>query len=245
MIIIFHHIVKTAGTSLRFILKQNYQLWETYGANRDSLDWYSAFYQTLPKQDVCIASHSAHFLIPILIEHQHPFQAFCLLRNPLQRVVSLYQFVLSIADIDSGRGGQTGRMIRELGWRLPDIYTQLGTGNPRQSELHELFKHFFNGQIYTLLAPHTDVEQLAFNATELSNSQQQILDNILMRYYTVGVQEHYEASIQLLAQKFNWHTLPIVTENASTAPPLILPIEIQKLILKHNQLDAALHQKYI
>lgn len=92
--LIFHHIAKTAGSSLLEILRRNYQpheLLELYGPNRDSVDWYQTFYNSLTstkKASIkCITAHTAHFIMPVLAKLEQPFRVFCLLRDPVDRAI--------------------------------------------------------------------------------------------------------------------------------------------------------------
>src|SRR5687767_8851292 len=104
-IVIFHHVPKTAGTSLRRVLEANYrrgELLTTYwgGAGRHELPpldaadyrrWYWALDSGQRERMRCVAAHNANCLIRVL---DRPFRAFSLLRNPIDRVISLYNFRL-------------------------------------------------------------------------------------------------------------------------------------------------------
>jgi len=145
-LLIFHHIQKTAGSSLANIIRENYAADEILGVfpNQFSVDWYRKFYDSLSSERKisvrCIAAHSAHFIIPTLIEKQHPFQAFSLLRDPVYRAMSLYHFCKKRAFVGQARGAQKGRKIYELNWKIEDIYLNLGGGSEKSSDLHETFK---------------------------------------------------------------------------------------------------------
>jgi hypothetical protein len=251
--LIFHHIGKTAGTSLRTILKQNYQpheFLELYGPNRGSIDWYRNFFQSLsPNQKSaiqCIAAHTAHFMIPVLEEEQQRFQAFCLLRDSVDRAISWYHFARSVANKDSGGSGQVGRLLKQLNWKLEDIYLNLGDGDESTSERHWLFRHFFNGQARTLLAPHVSTKNLSYTK-KIDHFHQQKLTTILQNYYVVGTTEHYQQSIEHFAHRFGWKHLICTTENVTPARPKVteLPDEVIALIRAYNSLDTELHQTFL
>jgi len=262
--LIFHHIGKTAGTSLRTLLKKNYQpheLVELYGPNRGSIDWYRDFFHSLSTHQKsaikCIAAHTAHFIIPVLEEEQRSFdrnagfensatirfQVFCLLRDPVDRMISWYHFAKSVADADPGGSGQVGRVLKQLNWKLEDIYLNLGGGDESTSERHWLFRHFFNGQARTLLAPHVSTRSLGY-VDGVERFYQQKLKNILQNYYVVGTTEHYQQSIEDFAHRFGWKHLDCVTENVTPVRPKVteLPEEVITLVRAYNGLDMELHQ---
>ncbi|OQY47853.1 MAG: hypothetical protein DRR08_26675 [Candidatus Parabeggiatoa sp. nov. 2] len=261
--LIFHHIGKTAGTSLRNLLKRNYQpheLLELYGPNRGSVDWYRNFYHSLSatqkSSTKCIAAHSAHFIIPVLQGFQNAtlenpanirFQAFCLLRDPVDRIISWYYFARTVANKDKGGSGQVGRILNQFNWKIEDIYLNLGSGDETTSEQHKLFRHFFNGQARTILAPHISTEGLKYIYEPISdNLYEDKLWAILQNYYTVGTQEHYQESVKYFAHQFGWKDLVYVKENMTPARPKLseLPDDVIALIRAYNDLDTKLHNIY-
>ncbi len=57
----------------------------------------------------CLSGHSVNFAIPVLSD---PFQVFTIVRDPVDRVVSLYHYLRG-RDGFGERGGLAGEMIRE------------------------------------------------------------------------------------------------------------------------------------
>ncbi len=248
--LIFHHIGKTGGTSLRNIVKRNYPpgaLQELYGPNRGSVDWYRHYYHALNAEQKssikCIAAHSAHFMIPVLEELAHPFQVFCLLRDPVDRVISWYHFALSVAETDNGGAGQVGRILKQRNWRIEDIYFNLGGGAENSSELHKCFKFFFNGQARTILAPHVATEGLTYTAT-FPHFYEDKLYAIIQQYYITGSQSRFKESVAYFAQRFGWQDISDVKENVTKTRAKLseLSKEITALIQKYNELDTKLHK---
>jgi len=253
--LIFHHIGKTGGTSLRNILKRNYQpheLLELYGPNRGSIEWYRNYYHALnhatQKSPIkCIAAHTAHFLIPVLEELAHPFQVFCLLRDPVDRAISWYHFALSMAETDQGSAGQVGRVLKQRNWSVEDIYLNLSGGNENSSEQHKLFRFFFNGQARVILAPHVSTTELKYVSTPFNDRFYEAkLWKIIQQYYTVGTQERFKESVDDFARQFGWRDLTYIKENVTQTRPKIseLSEEITTLIRSYNDLDVKLHNCY-
>jgi len=251
--LIFHHIGKNGGTSLRNILKKNYQaeeLIELYGPNRGSVEWYRNYYHALSATQKsairCIAAHSAHFIIPVLEELTQPFQVFCLLRDPVDRVISWYHFALSMAESGKGGAGQVGKILKQLNWKVEDIYLNLGEGTENSSELHQTFKYFFNGQARTILAPHVSTNELKYLSAP-SNDNEDKVQNIMQQYYIVGIQERFKESVEYFAHQFGWKNLSYVKTNVSQTRQKLseLPEELVTLIRTYNNIDVKLHNFYI
>jgi len=247
-LLIFHHIQKTAGSSLANIVRENYAKDEILGVfpNQFSVDWYRKFYDSLSAEQRtsvrCIAAHSAHFIIPTLIEKQHPFQVFCLFRDPVDRALSLYHFCKKRAFVGQGRGAQKGKKIYELNWKIEDIYLNLGGGSEKSSELHEIFKEFFNYQTRSVLAPYINTEVFEYIQDSQKIYEEQV-DAILQKYYTVGVQEKFSESVELFAQKFGWKNLPDRRDNIGQYSNE-LSKEVADLIRSYNALDSKIHRHY-
>lgn len=254
-VVIFHHIAKTAGTSMRRVVKANYkrgELLELYGPNRGSVDWYNDYYHSLSfrrKAAIkCIAAHSAHYLIPVI---DRPFRVFSLLRDPVDRVISLYYFtkVLAKQGKTEGIGARLGMEIERLGWDLEDIYLNVGGKDRESAEKRQLFAPFFNGQSRAILAPHRATVDLPFynETTETVTSFQSTLDELLERHYVVGVSERYEESITLFATTFGWQHVFIEHKNISKQRPRgkEIPEELAMLIRSFNQMDNSIHQRYL
>ncbi len=102
-LLVFAHIRKTAGTSLRRVIAGNYSharyrhLYVSVPKTDEHAplhDWYRELYhERLTQKErarlVCIASHSANYLLPAL---DRPFRVITMLRDPVDRVLSRYYF---------------------------------------------------------------------------------------------------------------------------------------------------------
>lgn len=250
-VVIYHHIAKTGGTSLRKVVQANYRgkaLLELYGPNRGSVAWYEQYYSSLsPKRKAsirCIAAHSAHYIIPII---DRPFRVFTLLRNPVDRVISLYYFTRILAKQGAGKGAEMGLMLDSLGWDLADIYINAGLKDKITPEQRPLLAPFFNGQSRAILGPHLDAMAMPFEQGEpaVMGVFQTRLNDVIDRHYELGVTELYEASVRYFARIFRWRRFFFQHKNQTKNRPLIedIPTEVREMILSFNQMDAALHQK--
>lgn len=263
-LLIYHHLPKSGGTSLLAVMRENYEpseVAELYGdvaelhsesaesgKLADEGGWYGAWYESLTVEERgrirCVASHTANQLMPAL---EQPFRAFCMLRDPVEHVWSLYHFLrrLGRQEGSRGRGAESGREFERRGWDLADLYRELGGGGPRSSALHDRFRGFFNGQARSILAPWRNPSKLEYWAgvpdrgAALRDRAHEILD----RHYVVGVKEQFDRSLKRFAVAFKWDRLSASHLNRSEPRGRPDP-ETRSLILAHNQIDAELHAHF-
>ena len=134
-----------------------------------------------------------------------------------------------------------------MNWTIEDIYTNLGNGNEKSSDLHQLFKNFFNGQTRMILDPHIPTHNFVYSSEDaLDIDYDNKLHNILDNYYTIGLQEYYNESVDMFSQVFGWRKLVYSKENITKFKPKVseLSDDTISLIRKYNQLDVKLHRKY-
>jgi hypothetical protein len=239
--LVFHHIPKTAGTSFLEVLRRNYpdqQLFEAYDDILDAPSWWRRWYDSLrgPAREriKCVASHSAHFLIRTLEEAGAPFQALTFLRDPVERCISLYHFVIELARGGAGQyGGEMGRILLDRNWSLEDIYRGGGAEFP-------LLAGFFNGQTRAILRPSGG--RLRYSPEPAQSHEEAQLTRALARY-DVGFTEDYNQTIDRWAERFSWryrsYDTKNVTQSRKQAPPPSR--ETLELIRSFNQVDGKFH----
>jgi len=180
-------------------------------------------------------------------------RAFCLLRDPVERVISRYHFMLG--QLNEAR--QTAayparrlitrfaRPIEEVEWALDDIYQHLGDGSEKASPLHHAFKGFFNGQARALLEPHYDTSKFAYSGDAGPDLGEwgELARHILERHYVAGVQERFAESVARFAQAFGWKHQPHPRERVNSLRPRADAVSkgTRELILAYNRVDAELH----
>ncbi|MEM9566797.1 MAG: sulfotransferase family 2 domain-containing protein [Cyanobacteria bacterium P01_E01_bin.34] len=244
--LLFHHIPKNAGTSFRDILTRNYSRTERlyfYG-NTDKIQ--SQFQSektsnTKARNIKCIATHKPKDWL----EHLAPnYQAISFVRHPLNRVISLYNYLLTIPEERSGEGGyRITAAIREQKLSLEDIYNKFSKRSPQEDPEINLFSGFFNGQYRHLLGCYHNVRQVPYSSqidlekTSLFYELKSILDN----HYYLGVVEEFKASVDKITEALNWkvNTYPHKLLGSRIDNTKLTPALRQKII-DYNQIDMLL-----
>jgi hypothetical protein len=227
-LIIFTHIPKTAGTSLRHILVQQYckdAVFMFYDdptvttKNADELlNEVRSYFQDLPEVNDqkfnglvklrAISGHKPfgiHNLLPVT-----NFHYITLLREPIERVISFYYHVFgrtehSIESLISCKqsiefDNLQVRMLSGVGWKVPYGYCSCNM-----------------------------LEQAKYN---------------LLHYYIFGLQSRFAESLEIFSKHLGWSQIQIVAENVGINKPEICNINQQTLhlIAEQNLLDIELYQ---
>ena len=256
-LLVYHHIQKTAGASLRIVVKDNYapeRILESYGAASDN-EWYRLWWESFTAQEAsaiqCVAGHSANHLLPAL---DRPFRVLSLLRDPVERVVSLYHYLLGRHEYMKARAPGGGRekrlgvgLLDEEAWTLDDIYRRLGDGDEGRSAPHDLLSTFFNGQMRTILRPHSHLATLAYAEGSWPEGQLHLQSALeyMTRHYVVGLQDDLAHSIDRFAQEFGWQSVftPHVNVTQREGRHEVSD-ETRTLIRRYNALDIELYEHF-
>jgi len=248
--IIFQHIPKTGGSSLKKIIESQYhplQIYRIYGVeNREvnkSSDWYKQhYYKINPVRRLflkCIMGHSAGGFIGADIRYH---KAFSLLRDPVDRVLSLYYYGLSLHEDTEYK---FARIIKDNDLSLDQIFqleqeqTSINRNDPF-SPFHE----FYNGQIRAILRPvrHT-LKWFDLTPGEKNNAyENEALEKALQlvhQHYVIGFQEKFQESINLFSSKFGWKRNIYVRENVTPDRKTVTELteKFKSIIETYNSLD--------
>lgn len=257
-----HHISKTAGTSLRRVTGANFRSGELRDIERfigvrrippdwnwdNALDMYRDAYESLaPDQRAhirCFVGHTAPFVLAVVDDR--PVRAFTMLRDPVERVLSLWRHAQWLVD----RGAETAwrplvDAMRERGYDLKRAYHELGDTPGAPGVVNGPFQALFNEQSRQILLGVLDPRQIPFasDAETLEPYRRRVLE-LLDRSYVVGAQERFSESVRLFADAFGWRRAFVPRLNARPgATPL--DEETKSLIRAYNRLDSELHAHYL
>jgi len=252
-VLLFHHIPKTAGTSLRNFIQANLagheHVWDVPRVSRDRaalLEWYRVALHGLSDDRrarlACVMSHSANFMLPAL---EGPVHAVTMLRDPVDRVGSQWAVRSDRARRKAERKrSEAARTLRE--GSLAELYERLGGGTPRDSELPPRFASFFNGQSRSLLRPHYDLDDLPYSAgppPDADRWRERLFEDVAPRY-EIGLREDFEAFVQRLAARYGWRVLlPRAKVNAHRGARPEPDAGTVTAIEAHNWLDLELYAR--
>lgn len=271
-LLIVHHIRKTAGTSLREVMKANYGqadrvLVPGVGYKKGvevsrarMLDSHARLWQGLSPDERaalrCVASHEANFLKPFV---DRPCLVATLVRQPVDRVLSRYYFA------NRPTSGQTTKKTR--GWRnrgvragvsrvlrqipLEQVYSAEGAGSAdipkNESALGWL--SLFNGQARSILEPFYDTSTL--RPTEGPSEDADIwrgrLKDVVAEHYMLGVSELFEGFVEVVSQRFGWTERFSPRAKVNTGRPTAdtLDEELLASIARYNWLDVEIYEQQV
>jgi Sulfotransferase family len=257
-LLVFHHIRKTAGTSVRFVLKS--KLWRTervmrwtpgdqgHPPSREVAEWYRDLYDELDAEArdrlCCVASHSANQLLPVL---DRPALAVSLVRDPVDRVLSRYYFSHRPKKPNPPKPNppkrEAARLVRSS--RLEEIYARAG-GSPRTSERHRLLAQFFNGQARSLLDPHCDTSELAFTEGPGPDADlwRERLHDVVGAYALIGLRERIDEFMAALGRELGWKARRLPRKKLNPDRPAAAELDgyVIETIRRCNWLDEELYQ---
>lgn len=220
--VIFLHIGKTAGTSLRQVLRRNYRASEIMlvhvrGPREKTLDEFAALPEEARESPRLLFGHTVfglHDYVP------RPCTYITIVRRPISLVLSQYRFVL-----------------RTIEHRHHELVT---------SQHMSIEEYIRSG-----ISMEMDNSQTRAVAGDLSTPYGGCTDemletakrNIEQDFAVVGLTERFDETLILLQKTFGWSKLHYVPANAAPhSPPAVLSDEARRLIAEHNRLDEELYR---
>jgi hypothetical protein len=240
-LVVVHHVQKTAGTSLRRVVRANLPpseaemrpyLHKEARTPSELLAWHERWYRSLDDDRrarlCCVMSHWAGYLLPTL---DRPGDALVLVREPVDRTLSYYWFK------QRRRGPE--RPFEPLD-RLYELRGNRSDGDPRPA----LWDQLCNWQSRALLSPFHDTTQLAHSPgpSEDADLWRGRLRDLVERVYLVGVQDRFAEYLELLAQRYGWEVFEPRNKVNPERPAEEISPSLRETILAHNWLDAELYE---
>lgn len=238
-LVIFSHIPKTAGTSIRHIIEKNYpseSFCYCYSDNpqkKSIKDIVTELSNTLESEDIeknlvktrVLVGHigfGLHDLLP-----PRPYKYITLLRDPVERVISYYSHLRK--------------------------YFKDNLGNiARQQSLKDFVNNRFSIEVDNWQTRY--ISGLGWQGSGLTNgvnieygacssNMLELAKRNLRQYYIFGLQDKFDESISIFSQYMGWTSIPKIKVNVNQdrKNKFELDRETLNIIVEHNQLDYELY----
>lgn len=221
-ILVFVHIPKTAGTTLRVIAEQQYPMDEILPLYGCDIEQARAVLSALGQSQVDhLAMIRGHFAYGIHEVIDRPVRYITLLRRPVPRVLSLYNYILR------SRRHLMHNAVLEMG--LADFVASGMSAETR------------NGMVFQLSGLHGELPQTPHTPyTEPDRYSLHVAKRNLGSFFGLGVCEHFAAFVQFLNKHAGWR--PVQVENRNVSGRRYQPtLDEVRVIRKHNELDIELY----
>lgn len=213
--VIFLHIPKAAGSTLHAVLRRKYPKHQIYDVSTAQLP---AFHALPLQRRAELALVKGHMPFGIHEHIPNDFTYITLLRDPVERAISHYYYVL--------RRTTHNLHDRMKRMELEDYVTSGIT--------HEMD----NGQV-RLLSGHDD--DLPFGGCGEQHLREAI-GNLREHFSVVGLAERFEESLLLMQHALGWITAPYyVKRNARLGRAPEIPAAVRRRIADVNRFDIALY----
>jgi hypothetical protein len=240
-LLVVYHVQKTAGTSLRRVVRANLPAAETETfpflhkeakTPKELLAWHERWYGSLDDDRrarlCCVMSHWAGYLLPAL---DRPADALVLVREPVDRTLSYYWFK------QRRRGPE--RPLEPLD-RLYELQGDRSDGERRPA----MWDQLCNWQSRALLSVFHDTSALEHSAGPPADADlwRRRLRDLVERIYLVGIQDRFADYLDLLAQRYGWSVFEPRSKVNPVRPAEEISPALRETILAYNWLDAELYE---
>lgn len=226
-IIIFSHIPKTAGTTLRHIIQYQFhpsEMFEFYRYSHRPDKGISKFRNLSFRKKERIKFISGHLGFGIHSIFPYSCSYITILRHPIDRVLSYYSHL-----VRTGKNNARGKTIEEF---------ILSFGGVRNSMVCNLSGYTFRAQMGDL---DIALEQARYSSDTLDLA----IENMKRYFCMVGILEQFDETCLLLQKVLGWK-FPIGHIQSNKAKCQAMREEIPKRTLafieKHNELDLQLYE---
>ncbi|MEC4986425.1 MAG: sulfotransferase family 2 domain-containing protein [Oscillatoria sp. PMC 1068.18] len=226
--LIFLHIPKAAGTTLSQILSRQYDSEEIFKLQPNPYQRI-AYFQSLSEAEknkfIYFQGHISFGFHEYLPE---PYSYITMIRNPIERVISNYYYLLSRPS-HFLHEEVTSEKMSLLKFATCGKFVGMDNGQTRRIAGAK----FEN-------TPGTLEVEFGKCTTELLTKAQ---ENLIKYFPVVGVAERFDESVVLMQQAFGWKNCYYVTANITKNRPRVREISAETIeaIKENNQLDLQLY----
>lgn len=225
--LIINHIPKTAGTTLRVIMENQYPEESVYKIKHRLWDEVEDFKKTsddFKRKIEVIFGHFCYGVIHPSLPHDISFQHITVLRDPIKRAVSLYTYIL---ESPTHYLHNAARSMDQARFFSSGITSTFDNAQVRQLCGSDRFTQTVNRD---MLIPFRGVTQDHLWAAREN----------LKEFLIVGLVEEWDSVLGQLTEKLGWKTDGYPKFNVSRRKQKIVP-EAMRVIEDTNQLDIELY----
>ncbi len=221
--VIFTHIPKTAGTTMRSVLYRQYQqtLFSLYGLMNES-DVFAKLTEASRTTPDTVRAVSAH--IPYGIHNYltgESYQYFTILREPVKRAMSAYFYMRQLTNHPRNADAMQLTIVEYI-----QRYPFLGTVQTR----------------YLLGMPQQNPEQILDSTAPLPENALDIAkEHLANEYATFGLTERFDESLLLLREAFGWRNIYYESQNITKSKRDNLTPETMDALRQACAIDIALY----
>ncbi|HEY9771491.1 MAG TPA: sulfotransferase family 2 domain-containing protein [Coleofasciculaceae cyanobacterium] len=221
-VIIFLHIPKTAGTTLRYIIQYQFppsaicELYGSSGPHAQRIDKLKNLSESQRKKIKIINTHLGFGLHNFL---QQPYTYITFLREPVSRVISMYYYY------------QKTKNPEFLDLSLKEfVQTYPGVQNG-------MTKNFAGIVLQSQLSDHNKSQKLCCDRESLDIAQR----NIHKYFKFIGLSERFDESLLLLQKILGWK-IPFYDKSNISRKPKDIDQDTLRLIENLNEFDLQLYE---
>ncbi|MEK4277818.1 MULTISPECIES: sulfotransferase family 2 domain-containing protein [unclassified Cytobacillus] len=212
--IIFIHIPKTAGTSMRKIIEKQYTIRQIRSFYAGYEDAYNKLKGTPNSRLSSVKWVQGHFQFGLHEVLPQPAQYIAMLRHPVDRVISFYYFLRESPRHPLNKKAMSLTLKEFIMCEDSDI----------QSQIYNLQTKMISGD----------------GTPSLEKAKKNIEQHFLM----VGITERFNESMAVMRKKLGWNVPYNYKHNVTKRRPKMeqVPAEIRKLIEQKNEIDFQLYE---
>jgi len=220
---IFLHVAKTAGTTLNQVLGREYADILSFYIPKESGSHFEDFKNRLKNENAALIR--GHFEFGWHYFLSRPFTYFTILRDPVERVISEYFYILSSPD------HPLHEQVGKQGGGLPDFVRKWNAPNLQTKKI--------SGMTFTKNSGVSqDVEVNADNMLKMAK------ENLSKHFAVVGLTERFDETLILLKREFGWDWPFYIRDNVTKdkAAREDIPSSTIDIIKEYNRLDIELYE---
>jgi hypothetical protein len=230
-LVIFLHIPKTAGTTLKHITRRQYspsETFEFYSLTQQPAKGITTFASLPPQRKAKIKFVTGHIGFGLHQFVEKPVTYITVLRDPIERVISFYYFLVRQSPNHPSLEG-----CKNLAEFIQSV----------DLVKNDMTKYLSTIKLRTQLA-YQGEKALEARIECTQDDLEQAKANLRSQFSVVGLTKEFDKSMMLIKRNLGWQVFPYVNANVAKkkTSSRSIPEEIMSLLKEHNRYDIELYQ---